>query len=79
MSTQSKVLIVDDEERNRDLLEAILRPLGFDLSTADNGREALAKAVELKPDLILLDVMMPDLSGFEVCQQLRKSESTADI
>ena len=79
MSTKSKVLIVDDEERNRDLLEAILGPLGFDLSTADNGREALAKAVELKPDLILLDVMMPDLSGFEVCQQLRKSESTVDI
>jgi two-component system, cell cycle response regulator len=79
MTNKSKVLIVDDEERNRDLIEAMLRPLGFDLETAANGHEALAKTEELKPDLILLDVMMPDVSGFEVCDRLRKSESTALI
>ncbi|MBG89460.1 MAG: hypothetical protein CMO80_21545 [Verrucomicrobiales bacterium] len=66
MSTKAIVLIVDDEERNRDLMEAMLRPMGFTLVTAENGQEALLRTTELKPDLVLLDVMMPDLSGFEV-------------
>ena len=76
---KSTVLIVDDEERNRDLMTAILKPNGHHLAIAENGREAINKTVEIKPDLILLDVMMPDLSGFEVCEAIRKSPSTVDI
>ena len=86
---KSTVLIVDDEERNRDLMKAILGSTGHHLELAENGREAIRKTVELKPDLILLDVMMPDLilldvmmpdmSGFEVCETIRRSPATVDI
>ena len=76
---KSTVLIVDDEERNRDLLKAILAPAGYQLQFAENGRDGINKTVDLKPDLILLDVMMPDMSGFEVCEAIRKSPTTVDI
>lgn len=75
----STVLIVDDEQRNRDLLKAVLKPSGYQLEFAENGHEAIAKTVKFKPDLILLDVMMPDMSGFEVCEAIRKSPTTVDI
>lgn len=76
---KSSVLIVDDEERNRDLLKAILAPAGYELQFAENGRDGIKKTIDFRPDLILLDVMMPDMSGFEVCEALRKSPTTVDI
>ena len=79
MNSTATILIVDDETRNRDLLEAILRPDGFDLATAANGQEALEKTLELKPDLILLDVMMPDITGYEVCETIRQDPELAEI
>lgn len=65
------LLLVDDEDNLRSMLEAALRHNGFDVSSVANGRDALAAAVETKPDLIVLDVMLPDLDGFEVCRRLR--------
>lgn len=65
------LLVVDDEENLRSMLCAALRHNGFEITAADNGRDALALVSESKPDLIVLDVMMPDLDGFEVCRRLR--------
>jgi two-component system OmpR family response regulator len=66
-----RLLLVDDEENLRTMLAAALAHSGFDVETASNGRDALTRTKELGPDLILLDVMMPDLDGFEVCRRLR--------
>jgi two-component system, OmpR family, response regulator len=69
----AKVLVVDDEASIRALLSATLRLTGFEVRVAGGGREALAAAAEYAPDLVVLDVMMPDLDGFEVAQRLRSS------
>jgi two-component system, OmpR family, response regulator len=67
-----RVLVVDDEEYINDLIAAGLRFVGFDVDTAADGREALAKVSSKRPDLIVLDVAMPDMDGFEVLQRLRR-------
>ena len=69
--TGERILLVDDEDNLRTMLAAALAHSGFEVETATDGREALAKVPEFLPDLILLDVMMPDLDGFEVCRRLR--------
>lgn len=66
-----KILIADDHQQNAELLEAHLDGTGFDTRIAINGEETVRIAQEWRPDVILLDVMMPKLSGFEVCRQLR--------
>jgi two-component system, OmpR family, response regulator len=66
-----RVLVVDDEPNIRDLVEVALRFHGFAVTTAANGRDALAGAREDRPQLIVLDVMLPDIDGFEVCRRLR--------
>ena len=63
--------MTDDEDNIRFLLDAALRHFGFDVVLAANGREALGAVADDKPDLIVLDVMLPDLDGFEVCRRLR--------
>ncbi len=73
------VLIVDDEPFGRETLQALLMNQGYELDVARDGTEALAKAAELVPDLILLDVMMPDLDGFEVCRRLRADPQLSQI
>ena len=65
------LLIVDDEENLRSMLGAALRHHGFEISSVADGRSALDAIDELEPDLVLLDVMLPDLDGFEVCRRLR--------
>ena len=65
------LLVVDDEDNLRSMLAAALQHHGFAVTTAANGREALDLIPSSKPDLVLLDVMMPDLDGFEVCRRLR--------
>lgn len=74
-----RILIADDDMPNADLLEAHLDGSGFETRIAANGEETLAAAHSWKPDLILLDVMMPKLSGFEVCRRLRADAATRDI
>ncbi|WP_344902333.1 response regulator transcription factor [Actinomadura meridiana] len=71
MSENRRVLVVDDEANIRDLIEVALRFHGFTTVTAGTGEAALAVAEHDRPDLILLDVMLPDLDGFEVCRRLR--------
>jgi two-component system cell cycle response regulator len=71
MKTKSTVLIVDDDIVALELLAERLRPEGYDIVTAKGGAEALEKAHKLTPDLVILDVMMPEMDGFEVCRRLR--------
>jgi two-component system OmpR family response regulator len=68
-----RVLVVDDEANIRALLSATLRLTGYDVRVAGGGHEALVAAAEFEPDLVVLDVMLPDLDGFEVAQRLRSS------
>ncbi|MBF0302411.1 MAG: response regulator [Desulfamplus sp.] len=78
ISKESKILVVDDNEFNIHLLTSILQGK-YSLNVAMNGKEALKIAQKDKPDIILLDVMMPEMDGYEVCQQLKSDQSTKDI
>jgi CheY-like chemotaxis protein/class 3 adenylate cyclase len=71
------ILVVDDVPANARLLEAVLAPRGYHVVTAGDGDTALELAVSVEPDLVLLDVMMPHLDGYEVCRRLREREETA--
>ena len=76
---QSTVLIVDDNPQNVELLLAFLESLPVKLVTAMDGVDALEKVRQHDPDLILLDIMMPRMSGFEVCRRLKNDPATRDI
>ena len=76
---RSKILVVDDDSDQRGLVRSCLKEAGFDVSTATNGIEGLKKARSGSPDLIVLDVMMPDMDGFAVCVTLREDDATASI
>src|SRR3954451_3657489 len=76
---QSTVLLVDDNPQNIELLQAFLESLPVKLVTAVDGLDALAKVAEHSPDLILLDIMMPHMSGFQVCKRLKSDTKTKDI
>jgi DNA-binding response OmpR family regulator len=74
-----KILVVDDEERLRMLLESYLRQEGFEVVTANNGRQALSVARQEQPDLVLLDLMMPELDGFGFMREHSKERNTPVI
>ena len=74
---RSRVLIADDNEPNRELLEVYLADIDCEIATAVDGADTLDKVAAFKPDVILLDVMMPKLSGFEVCQRLKSDPATS--
>jgi two-component system, OmpR family, response regulator len=76
---KTRVLIVDDEPNIRDLLATSLRFQGFEIQTAANGAQAVAAVTESEPDIILLDVMLPDMNGFSVTKKLRSSGIQAPI
>jgi len=71
MSQTSRILIADDNQANCELLEAYLADLDFTVDFAVDGQDTLDKVQSFQPDLILLDIMMPKLNGFEVCQQIK--------
>ena len=73
------VLIVDDEPMTQDLLRLMLEPAGFRVRGADHGDEALQKVKEEKPDVMILDVMMPYKDGITVCKEIRKDPEIADL
>ena len=73
------VLIVDDEERNRRLLDVLVRTEGYQTISASNGHEAIALAKSAQPDLILLDLMMPAMDGFDVTSALKNDPATSAI
>ena len=75
----SRVLIVDDNSQNVELLQAFLESLPVQLATAIDGVDCLEKVKEFHPDLILLDIMMPKMSGFQVCKKLKTDPATRDI
>ncbi|TWT92591.1 response regulator [Neorhodopirellula pilleata] len=75
----NRILIADDNLANRELIEAYLINIDCELETAVDGEDTLAKVRSFKPDLILLDVMMPKLSGFEVCKKLKEDPATSSI
>jgi two-component system alkaline phosphatase synthesis response regulator PhoP len=74
-----KIVIADDNNQNIELLEAYLSDYECEIRTAHDGEETLQVVEEFKPDLLLLDVMMPRLSGFEVCRKIRSNPNTKDL
>lgn len=76
---QKRILVVDDDEPSRTLAERILTRGGFDVETAENGFEAVEKATAFEYDLIILDVMMPRMDGYEVCTRLQQNPVTAGL
>ena len=75
----ARVLIVDDERHNRQLLEAMLAPEGYVVLTAASGEEAMAMVAQQPPDLVLLDVMMPGMDGYEVARRIKDSLASKNI
>jgi CheY-like chemotaxis protein len=77
--TRNKILIADDNQPNVELLEAYLTDVDCEIDVAYDGEETLAKVQSFQPDVILLDIMMPKLSGFEVCKQLKDNPESSSI
>ncbi|MBI5838226.1 MAG: response regulator [Candidatus Eisenbacteria bacterium] len=76
---KGKILVVDDEVYIVHILDFSLGMEGYEVVTALNGEEALAKAAEHKPDLVVLDIMMPRMDGYETCKRLKSDDSTRNI
>jgi len=74
-----KILVVDDEPHVIKSLTFVLTKEGYDVSSADNGEDAMAKIRQSKPSLVFLDVMMPKKNGYEVCQEVKKDSGLRDI
>lgn len=79
MPERARILVVDDEDRNRRLLSAMLMPLGYQVFLAENGHDALAKIPEVRPDVILLDIMMPGLNGYDVARKVKNDPELSRI
>lgn len=79
MEVNKKILLVEDDEALASVYKSRLELEGFETISVNNGEEALSAAIEFKPDLILLDVMMPKISGFDVLDILRNTPATANI
>jgi len=78
-SRPSKILIADDNHQNCELLDAYLSPEGYEIATVYDGQQTLEHLAQHETDLVLLDIMMPKLSGYEVCEQLKRDEKTRNI
>src|ERR1035437_2462376 len=79
MDNLTKILLVDDEQDILDFLSYNLEKEGFQVTTATNGKDAISKAAKQIPDLIVLDVMMPDMDGIETCREIRNIESLQNV
>ena len=79
MTGQSKLLVVDDEPSLQDIVATSMRFLGYDVSVAATGREAVRVATDVRPDLIILDIMLPDFDGLEVMRRLRTAGIDAGV
>lgn len=75
----SRALVVDDDKDSREALTILLTWAGYDVATADNGRDALLEANRFNPQIIFLDIGMPGMSGYEVCRKLRTSMAFQDV
>ena len=74
-----KILIVDDSHENRSVIANLLEPIGFEITEASNGKEGLESAIAIKPDLIITDLIMPVMDGFEMMGQIRRSSQLANM
>lgn len=79
MPDKPRILIADDNQANVELLEAYLTEIDCEIAIAVDGQEAIEQVAAFQPDVLLLDVMMPKLSGFEVCRQLKEQPRTSKI
>ena len=79
VETKKKILVVDDSQTNLMILEDFLVFSGFDVISVDNGERCCVKAEEQQPDMILLDIMMPGIDGFETLKRLKRSKKTQKI
>jgi DNA-binding response OmpR family regulator len=79
MPDRARILIAEDQPEGLELLEAYLDAADYDIETAADGEDALKKVQSFHPELILLDVMMPRISGFEVCKRLKANPETRDV
>ena len=77
--SQGRILVVDDTSANIQAVTAILREHGYQISVATNGRQALSVLERVRPDLILLDVLMPEMDGFEACRRIKNNPAYQDI
>ena len=75
----ARILVVDDDRLIVMIIESVLKKEGYEVYTASNGKEGLNKAREVKPNLMILDIMMPEMDGYEVCHCLKRDPDTADI
>lgn len=75
----AKVLVVDDEPDLTDIIQTFLEGAGYHVTSENSSVKAIEKAKVLKPDLVLLDITMPVMDGYQVCQELKKNSATADI
>lgn len=76
--SECKMLIIDDVEKNRSFLKDALQPIGFDIFEAENGKAGIEKAVQIKPDIVLMDLMMPEMDGFEATRKIRETPDIKD-
>jgi DNA-binding response OmpR family regulator len=76
---KARILVVDDDRPTVKIIEVVLTKEGYEVATAFQGKEGLAKAQEMIPDLIILDIMMPEMNGYEVARRLRDNSETARI
>ncbi len=79
MSSKARILVIDDRERMVKIVQRILEKEGYEVLTAFDGLEGLRKAQEKKPNLIILDIIMPEMDGYEVCRRLQSDPDTAAI
>ena len=77
-SMKKLILVADDDAMNREIMEAFLSSENYDVALANSGSSALQKAARIQPDLIILDVKMPDMTGYDVCQEMRRQDATQD-
>lgn len=79
MGAKARILVIDDDHPTVRIISLILERQGYTVHTASDGDEGLRKAREEKPDLIILDIMMPGMDGYQVCRRLKKDPATAQI
>ena len=79
MSEQKTILIIEDSELNQRLLEAVLKPHGYRLLTAEDGEQGIVLAQAERPDLVLMDVLLPGIDGYEATRQLRAMPETREV
>jgi twitching motility two-component system response regulator PilH len=75
----TKILVVDDTPSIRELISSYLRDSGYQVIEATNGKEALEKALDNKPDIVVTDVVMPEMNGFELCRNLKKNPDMENL